>query len=585
MSKLAQLRQAQTLTDLAKLVGFAPKSLSFILYKLPEEKKYRTFPVPKKGGGTRTIKAPEPQLSLLQKRLAELLEACVQELVIENPRYLVASHGFRKGRTIVSNANTHRKRRYVFNADIADFFGSINFGRVRGVFLKDRAFELSPAVATVIAQIACHENSLPQGSPCSPIISNLVGNILDARLLRLAKNAHCTYSRYADDLTFSTNEKLFPKEIALELAGAEWKPGKRFSRVIKDAGFSLNPAKTRMSLRRSRQTVTGLVVNQKPNIRQDYYRSVRHMCDSVFRTGFWYRPIGIPPEPPKMLDILRPLEGMLSHVYYVKTRKDRTFAYNKRIGFAPPRAPIVLYRNFLFYKHFVANRLPIIVTEGISDVTFLKCAIKSRASHFKSLVSIKSGKLTPQISFLNPTGTSRSILDLGNGTSGQQKLIVQYENRLKKYRHQPLTQPVIILCDNDQGADTIFKAAKNKAKKDVSLTTTDSFYHLGHNLYLVKVPEEKPAISRDIEDLFFAAALKETVDGKSFDKKKEHGDHASYGKVVFAERVVKPKIDSINFSGFDELLQRLTDCIIDYAAKSTVKTVVFNPSTAVVIKS
>ncbi|MHA3914893.1 retron Ec67 family RNA-directed DNA polymerase/endonuclease [Halovulum sp. GXIMD14793] len=283
MSKLARLKQAQNLSDLAKLLGFTPKALSFVLYKMPDAKKYKTFDIPKKGGGTRTIEAPIDQLSLLQRRLAELLEGCAQEVAKDNPRYQAASHGFRKGRTTISNANVHRKRRYVFNVDIADFFGSINFGRVRGLFIKDRAFELAPSVATVLAQIACHENSLPQGSPCSPIISNLVANILDARLMKLSKHAHCAYTRYADDLTFSTNERIFPQEIAREMAGAAWEPGMRLTEVIEGAGFALNPSKTRMSLRRSRQTVTGLVVNTKLNIRQDYYRTARAMCNSVFR--------------------------------------------------------------------------------------------------------------------------------------------------------------------------------------------------------------------------------------------------------------------------------------------------------------
>ena len=102
-------------------------------------------------------------------------------------------------------------RRWVFNLDLEDFFPSINFGRVRGFLLKNRDFRAeSEHRATVISQIACHENSLPQGSPCSPVISNLVAHLLDMRLVRLASSVGCTYSRYADDLTFSTNKKIFP---------------------------------------------------------------------------------------------------------------------------------------------------------------------------------------------------------------------------------------------------------------------------------------------------------------------------------------------------------------------------------------
>lgn len=551
------------------MLRFTPKGLSFIIYVTPEEEKYRTFQIKKKDGGSRTIKAPTKQLSLLQYRLSLLLTDCAREIAERNPRFQSASHGFSKGRTIVSNAKPHQRRRYVFNIDIEEFFGSINFGRVRGFFIKDRNFTLSPEVATVIAQIVCHENALPQGSPCSPIISNLVANILDARLLKLAKQEHCTYTRYADDLTFSTNERLFPQRIARELAGAKWEPGPSLTQIIEETGFRLNPAKTRMSLRRSRQTVTGLVVNTKPNIRQDYYRTVRAICDSVFKTGQWNRQASDSSIRPTPLDSLRPIEGMLSHIYFVKARQDRSQKMNKDANFNPPKGLIEIYRRFLFYKHFVCGTQPLIITEGISDITYLKCAIRARASTFPSLVTMKDGKALPKVAFLTPSGTSRTLLDLGNGTSGQNKLINDYDSRLKKYKHLPLTHPVIILCDNDDGPKEVFRSARKKSAKDVSTTTTDAFYHLGKNLYLIKVPEGSPPGMCDIENLFSSSTLSTLIDGKPFDKKKEHGDHSAYGKVTFADRVVRPNAKAIDFSQFDGLLKRIEACILDYAAKRT----------------
>lgn len=571
MSKLERLKKTKSLSDLAKLLGFTPKGLSYVVHQIPDAKKYRVFDIPKKTGGTRTIKAPVEQLSLLQSRLAELLTECVEELIKDNPRYWAASHGFRKSRTIVSNASAHRKRRYVFNVDLADFFGTINFGRVRGYFIKDNSFGLDPAVATVIAQIACHENALPQGSPCSPVISNLVANILDARLLRLAKSSGCTFTRYADDLTFSTNKTIFPHEIAKELAGADWEVGKQLQELIERSGYTLNIAKTRMSLRQSRQTVTGLVVNEKPNISQDYYRCVRAMCHSVFTTGSWYRPVQAAGAVPVPTASLRPVEGMLSHIYFVKARRDRSHKMNKDAGFISPKTPTRLYKEFLFYKHFVASPSPMIVTEGISDITYIKCAIRSLAAKFPLLASVKGSNVTPEVAFLNPTGTSRSVLNLGHGASGQGNLVDQYASSLKCYRHLPLTSPVIILCDNDDGPKEVFSKAQKKSGVPISLTTTNPFYHLGQNLYLVKVPEGVPPGKRDIEDLFPAAWLGQLVDGKPFDKKKAHGDHTAYGKVIFAEKVVRPNAAKIDFTAFEELLERIEGCIKHYAATVAAK--------------
>ncbi len=213
MSQLESLRNAVDLSDLAKILGYKPKAISYILYVTKEENKYAEFEIPKKNGKTRKINAPTDQLKHLQRRLADLLNNCFSDISSEAQQKSL-SHGFRKNHSIVTNANNHKNRRYVFNIDLKDFFPSINFGRVRGFFIKNNHFSLEGKVATIIAQIACHNNELPQGSPSSPIISNLIGHLLDVRMVNLAKNGKCTYSRYADDLTFSTNRKDFPASIA-----------------------------------------------------------------------------------------------------------------------------------------------------------------------------------------------------------------------------------------------------------------------------------------------------------------------------------------------------------------------------------
>ena len=171
----------------------------------------------------------------------------------------------------MTNAAVHKRRRYVLNLDLKDFFPSINFGRVRGIFIKDKRFALDPKVATLIAQIACHDHVLPQGSPCSPVISNIVGHLLDIRLVRFAKAQKCTYSRYADDITFSTNAKAFPADVAAPVSGSEhdWALGAALLKELKKADFEVNPAKTRMQYRGSRQVATGLLVNEKPNVRPE----------------------------------------------------------------------------------------------------------------------------------------------------------------------------------------------------------------------------------------------------------------------------------------------------------------------------
>jgi len=292
MSQLTQLKAATSLSDVARLLEVKAGMLSFLLYKKPKASLYTKFEIPKNYGGTREIWAPDKDLKLVQHRLADLLQNCVEEINSarghpESAKHHGISHGFRRKHTIMTNARAHVTRRYVFNVDLHDFFGTINFGRVRGFFLKDKNFALNEKVATVLAQVACHENKLPQGSPCSPVISNLIGHMLDVLLVRLATATGCSYTRYADDLTFSSNKRAFSSRIAKPDDADKdiWVPGQGLKRLVAKAGFSFNETKTRMQYRDSRQEVTGLVVNRKVNVPASYRYTVRAMVDRALKTG------------------------------------------------------------------------------------------------------------------------------------------------------------------------------------------------------------------------------------------------------------------------------------------------------------
>jgi RNA-directed DNA polymerase len=185
---------------------------------------------------------------------------------------------------------------------------------VRGFFLKNSSFALNEKVATVLAQIACFGHELPQGSPCSPIISDLIAHVLDVRLVRLAKAKKCTYTRYADDLTFSTGQKEFPAGLAYRSTkpGSDWHLGQELIHTIANANFKINNGKTRTQCRPNRQLVTGLRVNKKVNIRDEYYKNARAMCASFFKTGeyFW------PGDPTVKFSSASKIEGALNHIYF-----------------------------------------------------------------------------------------------------------------------------------------------------------------------------------------------------------------------------------------------------------------------------
>ena len=590
MSVLKSLKEAETREDLAHLLGYKTSGLTHIVYKLPPELKYKRFSIPKSNGHERQIDAPIEPLKLLQRRLANLLNVCCEELERENPRHPLShgfhrSHGFRPKRSIVTNAHEHRNRRYVLNLDLQDFFPSINFGRVRGFFLKNYDFMLHKTVATTIAQIACHEGALPQGSPCSPILSELVTNILDVRLARLAKKHRVTYSRYADDITFSTNQKDFPPEIAMrtDTEPPTWELGAALVGKITGTGFAIHTAKTRMQYRDSRQSVTGLVVNHKVNIRAEYYKLARSMCHSLFMTGSYFRPVAptpatdppTPSPPPVLTNKLAPLEGILSHIHFVKGGSDRRSDEEKR---KDPTAARELYRRFLFYKMFIALKRPLIICEGKTDNIYLRFAMRQLSAFHPKLGNMVDGKFKPAVNLFGygskvPShkdhdirNRAHDVLRISGGTGDLKFFIENYERLSKHFKHKPLAHPVIILVDNDKGQKDLFPAINGIFKKAISLKSTDPFYYLTANIYVVKTPEQGTTGESDIESLFESKILQTKLDGKSFNRSNTKASPTEYGKYLFAEKVIKPNYTGIKFDNFAPLLSRIEAVIDAYNA-------------------
>jgi RNA-directed DNA polymerase len=576
MSSIEKLQKITSLGELAVLLGYKPKSLSYILYILPDEEKYAEFVIPKKNGGERKIKAPVDQLKKLQKRLAGFLNRCFEEIIKKGKQKKSLSHGFRKNHSIISNANKHKNKRHVFNVDLQDFFPSINFGRVRGFFIKNAHFELNHKVATIIAQIACHENELPQGSPCSPIISNLIGHLLDIRMANLAKKSKCTYSRYVDDLTFSTNKRDFPEKIAIKKEGSEneWIPGKALKNQIEKIGFKVNDKKTSLQHKTTRQIATGLVVNEKVNIRKEYYKLARSMCHSLFQSGEYYiKNSEIEGSVSEEIDggensisanneigSVKQLEGILNFIYSVKGRYDERSIGNKRHN---PTSIMKLYRELLFYKHFFSLNQPLIICEGKTDIVYLKCALKSLANDYAEFVKKNDDGFSFKISFLNLTENLKDVFAISEGTSGLGHLMDIYKTHMKPFKGKGKKHPVIILIDNDNGA----KVINGKLKIENPI---EPYYYFVQNVYIMHVPNGKQDSEKAIEDLFKKETLETKIGEKTFNRKAKIDPKNEYGKIVFAEKVVKAKQNSINFDAFKEVFNRFKKIVEDYDQKLTV---------------
>lgn len=264
-----------TPADVAKALGLEVSRLRWLAFhsEATAVTHYVRFQIPKKSGGTRELAAPHRDLA----RCQEWIRIQILERVAPHD----AAHGFVAGRSTLSNAVPHVGRAAVVNADLKDFFPSITFPRVKGVFQQ---LGYSPAAATVLALlctecprsrvsydgrelwVATGPRGLPQGACTSPALSNLVARGLDGRLAGFAKRLGWTYTRYADDLAFSAEGEAMGQTARL-LTGLR--------HIVGDENFTVNEKKTRVQRPKTRQTVTGIVVNRQPNVPRETVRRLR----------------------------------------------------------------------------------------------------------------------------------------------------------------------------------------------------------------------------------------------------------------------------------------------------------------------
>jgi RNA-directed DNA polymerase len=572
MSQLAALKTAASRNDVAMLLQVSLQGLTSILYMLPIANRYTVFDIPKKGGGARTIKAPDEKLKLLQKKLSDVLQNCLDEIYTAKGVKGTVAHGFKRKCSIVSNAAQHHHRRWVFNLDLKDFFPSINFGRVRGFFIKDKNFLLNKDVATTLAQIACDGAALPQGSPCSPVISNLIAHVLDMHIVRLAAAVGCTYSRYADDLTFSTSKPGFPPDIARP-SDADfnvWVPGAKLAEIITHCGFVTNERKTRMQYRDSRQDVTGLVVNRKVNIRREYRHSVRAMVHRLFKTGNFQL---LAPFTKDGVTTFQMRDGSLDELQGRLGFVDAIDLYNKRRwpkGKAPSLSKKqLMYRQFLIYRDFYIAKTPVILCEGKTDAIYVKHAIRSLAGYFPELAEKDDeGKVSLKVRLYKYTKSSTvRILGLQDGGTGHlPKFIGNYKDETDKFEAPGLENPFIILFDNDSGGDPVCNAVRN-ARPDKKMDRTAPFTQVTKNLYAVPTPLIANQKLSKIEDFFDTATLGTILGGKTFTPENKFDEKQHYGKHIFADGVVAQHAKTINFSGFKPLLTNICTVIKEHSQK------------------
>ena len=234
---------------------------------------YSHFEIAKKRGGVRDIYAPAPQISKFQKRLNYYLQAyylCIKPDEVYG--FVVNPHYQGTFCNIVENARNHVGKKHILNIDLKDFFPGILAKRVKELFTSS-TFDFNDEIATALALLTTFNGKLPIGSPTSPVISNFICLQLDKELIQFSNENNVTYSRYADDLTFSSDDT-----ISYELVD-------RLIKLIGKNDFQINNQKLHLVASNRKQTVTGITVNEKINVDRKLLKKTRAMLHDLTENG------------------------------------------------------------------------------------------------------------------------------------------------------------------------------------------------------------------------------------------------------------------------------------------------------------
>jgi RNA-directed DNA polymerase len=308
-----------TANAIAAAIGISLSELRFLAFsrRTSTVSHYVRFQIAKKTGGQRLISAPMPRLKQVQQ--------WILDHILERVELHPASHGFRRGRSIITNATPHVAADVVINFDLKDFFPSISYPRVKGIF---RSLGYSEAAATILGLIcteseveeveldgktyfvALGDRHLPQGAPSSPAITNLLCRRLDRRLAQMASQLGFTYTRYADDLTFSASG-----ESTRNICNVM----KRTRSIVAHEGLEVHEQKTRVLRKSQHQEVTGVVVNKKLNVDRDTLKRFRATLHHIEKDGLAGKRWGSSP------DVLAAIEGFAHYVAMVNSEKGEKF--------------------------------------------------------------------------------------------------------------------------------------------------------------------------------------------------------------------------------------------------------------------
>lgn len=347
---------------------------------------------------------------------------------------------------------------------------------------------------------------------------------------------------------------------------------------IAKADFSINDKKTRVQYKDSRQDVTGLIVNKKPNVKKEYWQKARLQCHRLFQTGTFVNKTSDGEEPGNINE----LEGQLNFIDQVdrsnRLRKKSplnpkyTIKDHKKHTKALLSSREKTFSKFLFYRLFYNNEKPTILTEGHTDNIYLKSAINRLVNDYPNLGVPKSKNASYEllVRFIDYSKRTKFLLELAGGAPYLNHFINEYDKNHNFYNAPNPTHPVIVVLDNDKGLNDsgiegLLKRIKQKVIYPKTLKDDEyrksEFIHVMHNLYLVLTPLGNKDNQTDIEYFFGDDARKYIYKNKCFNSVDKRNEKTDLSKDAFANHIVKGKKNEINFNGLKPLLSRVNQAI------------------------
>lgn len=551
------LKSIDTVEKLASYLDSTPTKLTFLAYQLPTEQKYSYFNIVKKSGGLRKIESPIENLKYIQRKVALIFSQHFTEVLIDLGIENSIINGFINKKSIITNAKKHKNKKYVINIDISNFFDSFHYGRVFGYLEKNRYCNFDDQIAKLLSKIACSKNSLPQGSPLSPILTNLIFQPCDIRLLNFSKKHSLTYTRYADDLTFSTNKNLdFDKII------------QSIEEIIKFCGFEVNVKKTRLQKYSEQQSVTGIVVNERLSVPKSYYKNVRSMTYSLIKTGDFTlnKNKGIGLDGLNLKSKVQKLEGMINYIDQIELFEKCLALEKIKPEFENKKALRILNKKeetskeFLTYKYFYGGSKSLIICEGATDIIHIGSALDKLVKRSKGFYDYghKSKTLIKNYSFFKWNEKTDRLLGMEGGTSSLVNIASKVSNpekftKSKVFKGKGVEKKIIYVLDYD---DAGIKAL-NKLKKIHNLKITENpLVHKNENVFVITI---STTLNQEIEGLYSDEVLDLKIGELSFNKDEKTRSSKEYGKKRFAEEIIQKKnFKAEVFSGFLPFTQALS---------------------------